>query len=91
MHVTLKVSTCEEYFSQTEREIDWEDNDATKISIKQANKLQKILATEVSIFLLRRATGFCESLIDDMATIRREFINQYENYYEVYVEYNDYY
>lgn len=91
MHVNLKVSISEEYFSQTEREIDWEENDSTKIPTKQADDLQKILATEASIYLLRRATGFCGSLIDNMVSIRRELINHYESNYETYVVYNDYY
>jgi hypothetical protein len=91
MRVNLKVRTKIEYFSQTEREIDWEEkDDTTKISIKQANELQKILATEVSIFLLRRSI-VCESLVDTMVSIRRELIKKYENEYETYIEYNDFY
>lgn len=91
MNVNLMVSTSGEYFSQVEREIDWDCNDNSKISIKQAEELQKILATEVSIFLLRRATGFCGSLVDSMVNIRRELIKKYENDYESYVSYNDFY
>jgi hypothetical protein len=91
MHVNLKVSTSEEYFSQIEREIDWEENDNSKVPRKQADEIGKILATEVSIFLLRRATGFCGSLIDHMAIVRRGLIKKYEIDYETYIEYNDYY
>lgn len=91
MYVNLKVSTCEEYFSQQEREIDWLGDDNLKVSTKQADEIGKILSTEVSIFLLRRATGFCESLIDQMVCVRRDLIEKYENNYETYVEYNDYY
>lgn len=91
MHVNLKVSTSEEYFSQQEREIDWEENDNSKVSTKQANEIGKILSTEVSIFLLRRATGFCGSVVDQMVGVRRQLIKKYENDYETYVEYNDFY
>jgi hypothetical protein len=91
MHVNLKVSTSEEYFLQTEREIDWEEENSFKIQLKQAQGLQEILATEVSIFMLRRATGFCGSLVDTMAGVRRKLIKKYENDYETYVEYNDFY
>ena len=91
MYVNLKVSTSEEYFSQVGREIDWEEDDKTKISTKQAEDLQKILATEVSIFLLRGTNGICGSLIDNMVSIRRDLIKKYEKKYEIYVEYNDYY
>jgi hypothetical protein len=91
MHVNLKVTTCEEYFSQVEREIDWEEDDNSKVPTKQADEIGKILATEVSIFLLRRATGFCGSLIDNMVSVRRELIKKYQTDYEAYVEYNDFY
>ena len=91
MHVNLKVSTSEEYFSQVEREIDWEEDDASKVPTKQADEIGKILATEASIFLLRRATGFCGSLIDHMVSVRRGLIKKYEIDYETYIEYNDFY
>lgn len=91
MNVNFKASTSEEYFSLTEREIDWDENDNSKISTKQADDIHKILSTEVSIFLMRSATGFCGSLIDSMVEIRRDLINNYEKIYEPYVEYNDFY
>lgn len=92
MHVDLKVTLSEEYFSQVGKEIDWEEeNDSTKIPVKQAKELQKILTTEVSIFLLRRAYGICGSLSETMSSIRRELINNYEKEYETYIEYNDFY
>jgi len=91
MYVNLKVSTSEEYFSQQEREVDWEEDDSSKVPTKQANEIGKILATEISIFLLRRATGFCGSVVDHMVSARRELIKKYENDYETYIEYNDFY
>ena len=91
MYVNLKVSTCEEYFSQVEREIDWEENDNSKVPVKQSDEIEKILATEASIFLLRRSTGFCAGLVDIMVNIRRDLINKYENDYETYIEYNEFY
>jgi hypothetical protein len=91
MHVNLKVSTSGEYFSQQEREIDWEEDDNSKVPTKQADEIEKILATEVSIFLLRRATGFCGSVVDQMVSVRRQLIKKYENDYETYIEYNDFY
>jgi hypothetical protein len=91
MYVNFRVSTSEEYFSQIGREIDWEENDNSKVPTKQADEIGKILATEVSIFLLRRSTGFCGSVVDQMINVRRELIKKYENDYETYVEYNDFY
>lgn len=91
MYVNLKVSTSEEYFSQQEREIDWEEDDASKVPTKQADEVGFILVTEVSIFLLRRATGFCGSVVDQMVSVRRGLIEKYESEYETYIEYNDFY
>lgn len=91
MHVDLKITTSEEYFAQTDREIDWDDNNENKISTDQAEELQKILATECSIYLLRRVTGLCGSLVDNMVTIRRELVNKYEQTHEKYIEYRDFY
>jgi hypothetical protein len=91
MHVDLKVSTSGEYFSQVEREIDWEEDDSSKVPIKQADEIGKILATEVSIFLLRRSTGFCGSLIDHMRSVRNGLIKNYESEYDTYIKYNDFY
>lgn len=91
MHVNLKISLSEDYFSQVDREIDWDDNDSLKVPTKQADAVDKILATEVAIFLMRRSTGFCGSLIDNMVSVRRKLIKKYESEYEAYVEYNDFY
>jgi len=91
MHVNLKVSTSGEYFLRQEREIDWEEDDASKVPAKQADRVGEILATEVSIFLLRRATGFCGSVVDQMGSVRRGLIKKYESEYGTYIEYNDFY
>jgi len=90
MELELKVTTCGEYFSQTERKIDWEENDNTKISTDQADEIQKILSTEASIYLLRRASEVDGSLIDSMVNIRTGLIKNYEKEYEPYTEYNDF-
>lgn len=91
MHIDLTVLTSEEYFSQTDRVIDWDEDNSSPISTKQADEIQKILATEASIFLLRRATGGDDILYENMVGIRRELITKYEKDYEKYVEYNDFY
>lgn len=90
MHVKLDVITSEEYFLKLGQEIDWEENDNTKISINQQDEIAQILTTEASIYLLRRATGLCGSLVDNMVIIRRDLINEYEYTYGPYVEYNDF-
>ncbi len=92
MDVNLEVSSSEEYFLRTAREIDWEeDGDANKIPHTQADRIHEILAAEVSIFLMRRTAGCFGSLIDSMVSVRRRLIVKYEEDYEEYVEYNDFY
>lgn len=91
MNVDLEITTSEEYFAKTNREIDYEEYDTTKVSLKQSEELQKILTTECSIYLLRRVTGLCGSLPDNMVIIRRELINKYEQKHEKYITYNNFY
>lgn len=91
MYVNLRASNGTEYFSINEREIDWDENDATKVSVKQLDDLEEILATEASIFLLRRATGIDGATTDTMATMRTKLIKQYEANYEPYISYNEFY
>jgi hypothetical protein len=91
MHVYLEMTQSTDYFNKTNREIDWDENDKTKVSIKMAEALQNILTTEASIYLLRRVTGVCGSLADDMVGIRRRLISEYEKIHEPYVFYRDFY
>jgi hypothetical protein len=90
MKLELKVITSDVYFSQTGREIDWGENDSTKISCNQAEQIDTILATEASIFLLRRTEGGIGALVSSMDIVRRQFIDKYERDYEPYIEYNDF-
>lgn len=86
----MEVISSEDYFSRVELEIDWEEDGSQKVSVRQADLLDKILATEASIFLLRRTAGF-GGIYEIMVSIRRELIDKYEEEYEPYVEYNDFY
>lgn len=88
MVVDLKFTISEEYFKETGEKIDWEGK-GKGISVSEAEAIQKILTCEVSIFLLRRAYGIDGSLVDDMVSIRRDFINQYQNEFaKNYLDYN---
>jgi hypothetical protein len=89
MHVNLEMTQAEEYFGKTDRKIDWEEDGSGQISVAQADTLQRILTAEASIHILRRVTGLCGSLVDNMTEIRRDLINQYEMY-EPYVHYRDF-
>ena len=91
MQLDLDVITSEDYFAKVWKEIDWDENDKTKPSIAEADLVQSILTTEVSIFLLSRTAWAGWILADYMVAIRRWFINQYEASYSEYIEYNDFY
>jgi len=93
MHVDLPVTTAIEYFNKVGKEIDFDETgNAELIPSKEYEMIQKILSCEVSINLMRGATGFCGSLIDEMVSIRRDFITSYESEFKKdYIEYNDFY
>ena len=87
MEVKLEVTTAQEYADYLGLEINWEEEEpkywkkpenSKTISAKEYDALQCILSCEVSIYLLRRATGHCGSVTDNMVGIRRFFINKYE-------------
>jgi hypothetical protein len=89
---SFEIIVASEYFLKSEnKEIDWnETGDKNLISMMQHNKLQNILTCEASIFLLRGSAEFGGELADDMVSIRRNFINEYEKDYGKYIEYNDF-
>jgi len=90
MYVDL-LDTYNQYFDRQGKEVDYDEEGIDGlVPYEQAQALQKILTCEVSIYLLRRNEGLCGSLVDDMISIRRNFINEYEEKYEKYVEYNDF-
>lgn len=91
LRLELSVYVAEEYFEHQGKEIDWDENDPTKVPLEQAELVSRILAMEVSIFLMRRAYNVCGSFIDTVAEMRREIKNDYEVRFEKYIEHNDYY
>ena len=92
MKVELKITEAGDYFEQLfDKQIDW---DETKhfdmINVYQHDMLQNILTCEISIYLLRRSIGFCcGSHVDNMYSIRRKFIDDYEAQYEIYLYPNE--
>jgi len=90
MYVDL-IDTYNQYFELSEREVDYDEEGIDGlVPMEQAYALQKILTCEVSLYLLRRNEGLCGSVVDDMVSIRRKFIEEYEAKYEKYVEHNDF-
>jgi hypothetical protein len=94
MKDVLKISLAQDYFAVVGKYIDWNKTGFIElISLEQLNVIEKILSCEVSIKLMRHANNCYVdgSLIDSMVSIRRKFIEEYEEKYERYIEYNDYY
>lgn len=91
MHVDLLITTATEYFEYKNIEIDYaEANNPEMISVNEMNMIQNILTCEVSIYLLRRSTGHCGSVTDNMSLIREKFIKTYEKKYQKkYTNYNE--
>ena len=59
--------------------------------IEEAESLRRIITCEVSIYLLRRSTGHCGSVSDNMVDIRRNFINEHNKKFSDYIEDQDFY
>lgn len=87
--------TAKEYFQKQDTTLvmyyDVEDAEDSDIKYNQANLIDKIIAVEISIFVLRRTVGVCGSMIEALREIRRQFIDTYEENYEDYNQYNDFY
>ena len=93
MHVELNITVALEYAQeQGFEDVDWlEENLPNHMPMDEGEAIQKILTCETSIYLLRRSTGHCGSVVDNMVEIRRNFINEYEIEFEKrYIEYNGY-
>lgn len=79
MHVDLDFTTITEYAASKGIKIDYDETGNPKfMSLKESVYIQNILTCEVSIYLLRRSTGHCGGVEDDMVFIRRSFINKYK-------------
>lgn len=92
MHIELEVYNASEYFSRVDKEIDWHENDDTKVSIEEADAINDILTCEASIYALRRATGTDGFQVDNMVSMRRRLLDAYANKYkETYIVHNDFY
>jgi hypothetical protein len=79
MNIELIVTDGEEYANQLDLQIDWDETgEPNTISIEEYNALNKILACEMSVYVLRRTAGGVGFQVDTMTEIRRSYINEYE-------------
>jgi len=88
----LTLTTSTEYANRIGLEIDWDETGSLDmIQMDQEAYIQKILTLTASIYLLRRSNEVDGSNVDTMVTLRSELINEYEEVYGDYKEFNDYY
>lgn len=83
----ITISTAFEYLKT--RDNISEDADYTDEQEKEYDYLQNILSIEVSIYLTRRTSGCCGSIIDNLRTLRIYFILKYEKKFnKPFIDYN---
>ncbi len=81
-----------DYFYKSNRKINWnnDNNKDESVSLSQSELIDKILSIEAAIWVLMLSTHFDSFTTDNMRSIRRKLINEYEaNYNEKYIEYNE--
>jgi hypothetical protein len=85
----LPVATAFEYMAKRGDDID-DETELTALQQREYNMLQNILSMDVSIYLTRRTSGLCGSVIDDLRDMRRVFISKYNSCYDrKYINYNE--
>lgn len=83
----LNVTTAYEYLQK--RDNIPADKELTEIEQKEYDAIQNVLSMEVAIFLTRRTSGCCGSIIDNIRQIRSNCIAEYENEYGIsFIDYN---
>jgi len=83
----LPVTTAFQYL--VNRDDISEDKDYTDEETKEYDDIQDILSIDVAIYLTRRTSGCCGSIIDNLRSQSRKLINKYEKDYGVkFIDYN---
>lgn len=83
----LPVTTSYKYLVSRDGISD--DVDFTDEQENEMEALQNILSMEVAIYLTRRTSGCCGSIIDNLRSLRRDFISKYEAEYKIsFIDYN---
>jgi hypothetical protein len=88
---TLKVYTLEDYLKKVYAMGTLEIEKFIDSDSYECELIAKIVACEVSIFLLRRSAGskYCASVLDDMYLIRKEIISIYETRFRKWKRLNE--
>lgn len=82
--MSFKTQVTEDYIRIKELpEVDWDETgDPELLSLEEYNLLDKIIACEFSVYLLRQVAGGIGATVDTMYGIRREFIKEYNSKFE---------
>jgi hypothetical protein len=87
----LVVITSSDYFQREGSfgDFDWDDGSYTKEQEAESEAIQNILSIEVAIYLTRRTSGMCGSVVDNLRSICSDFINEYqEKFKKQFVDFN---
>ena len=79
----LKVQSTTDYFKFV---MTFDDEDSFEDWFENAEEVgfvDKIIAAEYSILLLRRTAGICGSTIDTLADLRRSLIEEYNDKFDL--------
>lgn len=87
----MVVTTSSEYFQREGSFGDFDFNDGTYTPEQEAESeaIQNILSTDIAIYLTRRTSGICGSVVDNLRSIYNNFVNEYqEKFNKTYIDYN---
>jgi len=88
LNESLNVSTSYDYLKKMNGFFD-DEKEPSDIEHKEMEAIQNILSMDVAIYITRRTSGLCGSVIDNLRNLRVFFINQYNaEYKKHYVDYN---
>lgn len=87
----LVVITSSDYFQREGSfgDFDWNEDTLTDQQEAECEAIQNILSTDVAIYLTRRTSGMCGSVVDNLRSICNNFINEYqEKFNKKYIDFN---
>jgi len=84
----MPVTTSFHYLKNRDNISD--DVEFTEQELNEYDDIQNILSIEVAIYLTRRTSGCCGSIIDNLRSQRRDLINKYEkNWGKKFIDHNE--
>jgi hypothetical protein len=87
----MVVTTSYEYFQKEGSfgDFDWDDGTLSDDQESECEAIQNILSADIAIFLTRRTSGMCGSVVDNLRSIYNNFVNEYqEKFNKKYIDFN---